>query len=100
MLGDVFGSPLNREYFTHNTVSYFAKTDSAASLKRMKIYINVGNNDDYGFQQGAQQLDRLLKARDIPHEFHIYPGRHDAQFVIRYFPDVIQFQWAAIGAGK
>jgi S-formylglutathione hydrolase FrmB len=100
LLGDVFGSPLNREYFTHNTVSYFAKTDSAASLKRMKIYINVGNNDDYGFQQGAQQLDQLLKARDIPHEFHIYPGRHDAQFVIRYFPDVIQFQWAAIGAGK
>lgn len=100
LLGDVFGSPLNREYFTHNTVSYFAKTDSAASLKRMKIYFNVGNNDDYGFQQGAQQLDQLLKARGIPHEFYIYPGRHDAQFVLRYFPDVIQFQWSAIGAGK
>jgi S-formylglutathione hydrolase FrmB len=100
LLGDVFGSPLNREYFTHNTVSYFAKTDSAASLKRMNIYFNVGNNDDYGFQQGAQQLDQLLKARGIPHEFHIYPGRHDAQFVIRYFPDVIQFQWSAIGTGK
>jgi len=100
LLGDVFGSPLNREFFTHNTVSYFARTDSAASLKRMKIYFNVGNNDDYGFQQGAQQLDQLLKARDIPHEFHIYPGRHGAQFVIRYFPDVLQFQWRAIGAGK
>jgi S-formylglutathione hydrolase FrmB len=100
LLGDVFGSPLNRGYFTHNTVSYFAKTDGTASLKRMKIYFNVGNNDDYGFEQGAQQLDQLLKARGIPHEFHIYPGRHDAQFVIRYFPDVIQFQWSAIGAGK
>jgi S-formylglutathione hydrolase FrmB len=100
LLGDVFGSPLNREYFTHNNVSYFAKTDSAASLKRMRIYFNVGNDDDYGFQQGAQQLDQLLKARGVPHEFHIYPGRHDAQFVMRYFPDVIQFQWSAIGAGK
>jgi S-formylglutathione hydrolase FrmB len=100
LLGDVFGSPLNREFFTHNTVSYFAKTDSAASLKRMKIYFNVGNNDDYGFQQGAEQLNQLLKARDIPHDYHIYPGRHDAQFVVRYFPDVIQFQWSAIGKGK
>ena len=100
LLGDVFGSPLNREFFTHNTPSYFVRTDSAASLKRMKIYFNVGNNDDYGFEQGAQQLDQLLKARDIPHEFHIYPGGHNAQFVVRYFPDVIQFQWSAIGAGK
>jgi S-formylglutathione hydrolase FrmB len=100
LLGDVFGSPLNRDFFTHNTVSYFARTDSAASLKRMKIYFNVGNNDDYGFEQGAQQLDQLLKARGVPHEFHIYPGRHDAQFAVRYFPDVIQFQWSAIGAGK
>ncbi len=100
LLGDVFGTPLNREFFTHNTASYFAKIDSTASLKRIKIYFNVGNNDDYGFQQGAQQLDQLLTARGIPHEFHIYPGRHDSQFVIRYFPDVIKFQWNAIGAGK
>ena len=74
--------------------------DSAASLKRMKIYFNVGNNDDYGFEQGAQQLDKLLTSRGIPHEFHIYPGGHDAQFVIRHFGDVIEWQWKAIGAGK
>jgi S-formylglutathione hydrolase FrmB len=98
LLGDVFGSPLNREFFTHNTPSYFVRTDSAASLKRMKIYFNVGNNDDYGFEQGAQQLDQLLKARGIPHEFHIYPGRHNAEFAVRYFPDVVRFQWQAIGA--
>jgi enterochelin esterase family protein len=100
LLSDVYGSPFNRAYFTRNNVFYFAKNDPAASLKRMKIYFNVGNNDDYGFEQGAQQLDQLLKSRGIPHEFHIYPGRHDAQFVIRYFPDVLQFQWSAIGAGK
>ncbi len=100
LLGDVFGSPFNRAYFTRNNVFYFARNDSAASLKRMKIYFNVGNNDDYGFEQGAEQLDQILKSRGIPHEFHIYPGRHDAQFAIRYFPEVIEFQWSAIGAGK
>lgn len=100
LLGDVFGSLFNRAYFTRNNVFYFARNDSAASLKRMKIYFNVGNNDDYGFEQGAEQLDQILKSRGIQHEFHIYPGRHDAQFAIRYFPEVIEFQWNAIGAGK
>ena len=100
MLGDVFGAPFNRGYFDRNNVFYFARTDSASSLKRMKIYFDVGNNDDYGFEQGAQELDKLLKSRGIPHEFHIYPGGHDAQFVVRHFGDVVQFQWNAIGAGK
>jgi S-formylglutathione hydrolase FrmB len=98
LLGDVFGSPFNRAYFARNNVFYFARSDSASSLKRMEIYFNVGNNDDYGFEQGAEELEQILKSRRIPREFHIYPGRHDAQFVIRYFPEVIEFQWRAIGA--
>ena len=100
LMGDVFGNPINRSYFDRNNVFYFARTDSVASLKRMKIYFDVGNNDDYGFEQGAQALDKILTSRGIPHQFHIYPGRHDAEFVIRHFADVIQFQWSAIGAGK
>ena len=100
LLGDVFGSPFNRAYFDRSNVFYFARTDSVAALKRLKIYFNVGNNDDYGFEQGAQKLDQLLTSRSIPHQFHIYPGRHDAQFAIRYFPDVVKFQWAAVGETK
>jgi len=53
MLGDVFGAPFNRGYFDRNNVFYFARTDSASSLKRMKIYFDVGNNDDYGFEGSA-----------------------------------------------
>ena len=98
--GDVFGNPFDRAYFDRNNVFYFARTDSVAGLRRMKIYFDVGNNDDYGFEQGAQELDKLLTARGIPHQFHIYPGRHDPEFVMRHFGDVIQFQWNAIGAGK
>ena len=100
LLGDVFGSPFSRDYFTRNNVFYFARTDTVASLKRTSIYFNVGNNDDYGFEQGAQQLDRILKERGIPHQFHVYPGRHSVEFVVRYFPEVVEFQWNAIGKGK
>ncbi len=97
VMGDAFGSPFNREYFERNNVFYFARTDSVGSLKKMQIYFDVGSNDDYGFEQGAQRLHELLKSRGIPHEFHVYPGRHDAQFVMRHFGDVMQFQWKAIG---
>ena len=97
MMGDVFGSPFNRAYFDRNNVFYYARTDPVAELKRLKIYFDVGNNDDYGFEQGAQKLHQLLDSRGIANEFHIYPGGHDPQFVMRHFGGVVQFQWNAIG---
>jgi S-formylglutathione hydrolase FrmB len=97
MLGDVFGNPIDVAYLQRNSVFHFAKNDPASELKSMKIYFNVGNNDDYGFEQGAQKLHRLLDSRGVPNEFHVYPGRHDPQFAIRHFGEVVQFQWNAIG---
>ena len=97
MMGDVFGTPFNRAYFERNNVFYYARTDPAAELKRMKIYFDVGNNDDYGFEEGAQKLHQLLDSRGIANEFHIYPGRHNPQFAVRHFGEVLEFQWKAIG---
>lgn len=97
MMGDVFGSPFNRTYFERNNVFYYAKTAPAAELKRLKIYFDVGSNDDFGFEQGAQKLHQLLDSRSIPNEFHVFPGRHDPPFVMRHFAEVMQFEWKAIG---
>jgi len=94
LVREVFGSPA---YFDRNNVFYFARTQPAASLRRLKIYFDAANNDDFGFEQGAQQLHELLDSRSIPNEFHLYPGRHDAQFIIRGFADVLRFQWKIIG---
>ena len=100
LMGDVFGSPFDHAYFDRNNVFYFARTDSAAALKRMKIYFDVGNNDDYGFEDGAQQLHQLLTSRGIPDEFHIYPGHHDAQFVIRHLAKSWSFSGRRSGRGS
>ena len=97
MMGDVFGSTFNRAYFEHNNVFFYARTTPAAQLKRLKIYFDAGSNDDYGFEQGGQKLHQLLDSRGIANEFHIYQGRHDPQFVMRHFGEVVQFQWKAIG---
>lgn len=97
MMGDVFGTQFNRSYFERNNVFYYARTTPATQLKRLKIYFDVGNNDDYGFEQGGEKLHQLLDSRGVPNEFHIYPGRHEPQYAIRHFGEVIQFQWKAIG---
>jgi S-formylglutathione hydrolase FrmB len=97
MMGDVFGTQFNRSYFERNNVFYYARTTLATQLKRLKIYFDVGNNDDYGFEQGGEKLHQLLDSRGVPNEFHIYPGRHDPQYAVRHFGEVIQFQWKAIG---
>ena len=97
MMGDVFGSPFNRAYWDRNNVFTFAKSDPAAELKRLRIYFDVGNNDDYGFERGAEQLHQLLDSRSVPNEFHVYPGRHDPQFAMKHFASVVEFQWKAIG---
>ena len=97
MMGEVFGTPFNRAYFERNNVFSFANSDPVAELKRMKIYFDVGNNDDYGFDRGAEKLHQLLDSRGVPNEFHVYPGRHDPQFAMRHFASVVEFQWRAIG---
>jgi len=96
-MGDVFGSPVNHAYFDRNNVFTFARNDPASELKRLKIYFDVGNNDDYGFERGAEQLHKLLDSRGVPNEFHIYPGFHSPQFAMHHFRSVVQFQWDAIG---
>lgn len=96
-LGDVFGSPANVSYFEHNNVFSYARSTPVAQLKKLKIYFDAGNNDDYGFEQGGKKLHQLLDSRGVPNEFHIYPGRHDPQFVMRHFGEVVQFQWRTIG---
>ncbi len=63
----------------------------AAPLASLKIYFDCGDEDDFGFESGATALDRVLKSRKIPHEFHLYPGRHDWQYFAAHLPASLQF---------
>ena len=57
----------------------------------MKIYFDCGDRDDYGFETGAAALDKVLTSRHIPHEFHLYPGRHDPAYFAEHLPASLQF---------
>jgi len=83
VLGQVFGSPPNPEFWEQNSPLRLART---ANLAGLHIYFDCGDRDDYGFEAGAVALDKILTARHIAHEFHLYPGRHDAAYFAEHLP--------------
>jgi S-formylglutathione hydrolase FrmB len=91
-----FGEPFDAKYWNENTP--FALIRGGASTAGLKIYLDCGAEDDYGFAKGAREFHNLLEARRIPHEFHIYPGGHDAQYVAEHIDESLQFQSRALGA--
>ncbi|MFL6313282.1 MAG: alpha/beta hydrolase [Terriglobales bacterium] len=96
-LGDAFGSPLNERFWKENSPFVYART---ANLQGLKIYFDCGDQDNYGFEAGVRQLDKLLTARHVPHEAHIYPGGHDMQFVSQHLEASMAFQSQALGLTK
>jgi len=93
VLGGVFGSPPDPVFWEKNSPLTLAKT---ANLAGLKIYFDCGDKDDFGFETGAQALDRVLTSRHVPHEAHIYPGRHDWPYFAEHLPASLAFQSAAL----
>ena len=88
VFGGVFGNPPDPVFWDQNSPLVLART---ANLAGLKIYFDCGDNDDYGFYSGATALDKILTARRIPHEYHLYPGRHDPAYFAEHLPASLQF---------
>jgi S-formylglutathione hydrolase FrmB len=88
LFAGVFGDPPDPVFWELNSPIAMART---ANLTGLKIYFDCGDQDDFGFEAGATALDNALSARHIPHEFHIYPGRHDAAYFAERLPASLAF---------
>jgi S-formylglutathione hydrolase FrmB len=88
VLGATFGSPPDPIFWDHNSPLTLARS---ANLAGVRIYFDCGDQDDFGFESGATALDKLLGSRHIPHEAHIYPGRHDWQYFAEHLPASLEF---------
>jgi S-formylglutathione hydrolase FrmB len=88
VLGQVFGAPPDPAFWNRNSPITLARTGNLASLK---IYFDCGDHDDYGFEVGAAALDKVLTARHIPHQYHLYPGRHDPEYFSEHLPASLKF---------
>jgi|HubBroStandDraft_6_1064221.scaffolds.fasta_scaffold549039_1 S-formylglutathione hydrolase FrmB len=95
LLAAVFGSPPDRAFWDRNNPLKIART---ANLGTLKIYFDCGSEDDFGFYTGAATLDKILTARHITHEFHIYPGRHDWTYFAAHLPAVLEFHAQSFAA--
>jgi len=98
LLGLVFGNPIDVPHWKQNNPFNLARKNQV-QLKTRAIYINCGDQDEYGFYAGASQMHKQLTAEGIHHEFHLYPGRHSAEYFLSHLGDTIEFHWKAF-SGK
>ncbi len=88
VLGDVFGSPPDPQFWDRNNPLVLGRK---AELAGLRIYFDCGSEDDYGFDDGAEALDKVLASRRIPHEFHLYPGGHNWTYFSEHLPASLKF---------
>jgi S-formylglutathione hydrolase FrmB len=90
MLTAVFGSPIDVSHWKNNSPFVLAQRNAAA-VRKMAIYFNCGQDDNYGFEKGAAALhDQLLK-EGVKHEYHPYPGDHSLTYFLAHFDEVLTF---------
>ena len=89
-LTGVFGNPIDVTHWQANNPFVLARKNQAA-FKRLAIYFNCGQNDDYGFEKGAAALDKQLTTEGIRHEYHPYPGDHSLNYFLTHMGEVMEF---------
>jgi len=90
VLGPVFGRPIDARHWNENNPLALAKKN-AAGVRKMAIYFNCGQNDNYGFEKGAAELHEELLREHVPHEYHAYPGDHSLTYFLSHFDEVMEF---------
>lgn len=92
-----FGVPPDEAYWQEQ--SPFTLARQKAGLRRLRIYLDCGIEDEYGFEEGARALHRLLRARRVAHEFHLYPGGHGWLYVAEHLHATLEFHAQTFGLG-
>ena len=94
VLGNAFGNPVDVAHWNANNPLNLAQRNRIA-LKTEAIYFNCGEQDEFGFAEGASKLHKQLTAMGLLHEFHLYPGSHDAEYFLSHLHETMEFHWKA-----
>ena len=96
VLAAVFGNPIDVHHWNDNSPFVLARKN-AASLRKLAIYFNCGQDDNYGFEKGAAALHEQLLKEGVKHEYHPYPGDHSLSYFLAHFTEVMEFHSQAFG---
>jgi S-formylglutathione hydrolase FrmB len=86
-----FGSPLNEAYWEANSPLTLA--EHPEHFANLKLYFDCGDNDRYGFEEGAQLLDKILTEKGFRHEYALRPGNHGWSYLSQYMKYALLFHW-------
>jgi S-formylglutathione hydrolase FrmB len=96
VLASVFGRPISVEHWKDNNIFLLAKKNAVA-LKKLALYFNCGQDDNYGFEKGAAALHLELEKENVVHEYHAYAGDHSLTYFLSHFAEVMEFHSQAFG---
>jgi S-formylglutathione hydrolase FrmB len=96
LLAGVFGGPIEAAHWKENSPFALASKNQTA-LRRLAIYFNCGQDDNYGFEKGAAALHEQLLKEGIKHEYHPYPGDHSLSYFLAHFAEVMEFHSRVFG---
>ncbi|HTW59202.1 MAG TPA: alpha/beta hydrolase family protein [Terriglobales bacterium] len=99
VLAPVFGKPINVAHWNKNNPFLLAE-QNALALRKLAIYFNCGEDDNYGFEKGAAALHAELQKENVSHEYHLYPGDHTLTYFLAHFAEVMEFHSAAFGLSE
>jgi S-formylglutathione hydrolase FrmB len=96
VLAAVFGNPIDVSHWNDNNPLALAKRNPAG-VGKLAIYFNCGQDDNYGFEEGAAALHQILTKEGLKHEYHPYPGDHSLSYFLAHFAEVMEFHSRAFG---
>jgi S-formylglutathione hydrolase FrmB len=99
VLSSVFGSPIDVAHWNANSPFVLAQRN-VSGVRKLAIYFNCGQDDNYGFETGAAALHHLLQKEGVKHEYHLYPGDHSLTYFLSHFAEVMEFHSRAFGLLK
>jgi len=73
-LGEIFGDPIDRQMWDAENVLTIADGLEPGSLSGLKIYMDCGDEDRYGFEVPNLELHEVLEARKVPHTWRLVAG--------------------------
>jgi len=95
-LAAVFGSPIEMQHWKDNSPFVLARKN-LPGIRKLAIYFNCGQDDNYGFEKGAAALHEQLQKENVTHEYHPYPGDHSLSYFLSHFDEVMEFHSKAFG---